>query len=116
MKEVYIPLVSALAGAVIGSLSAIATVYIQGLLQNKRERTRLALEVAMQDQKHMAEHAKGGTIIYPLSVWVYFHWKLIDLIERNKLTPDSLRKLQESLKEVLEVVDENKEIEKPKQA
>ena len=106
MSEVYIPLLSALAGAIIGSLSSIVSVYVQGRLQNRRERTKLALEVAIQDQKHMLTQAKAGEKIYPLSVWAYYHWKLIDLIDRNKLTPDSMKKLQQQLMEMLKAVDD----------
>jgi hypothetical protein len=105
MNELYNPLL-VIIGAIVGSLSSIATVYVQGRLQNRRERTRLAVETAIQDQKHMTEHANVGEKIYPLSVWVFYHWQLIDLIARNKLTPNSMRKLQQLLIEMLKAVDE----------
>jgi hypothetical protein len=38
MDPIYVPLLSALAGAVVGSLSSIATIFIQAKLGARRER------------------------------------------------------------------------------
>lgn len=106
MSEVYVPLLSALGGAIIGSLASVGSVYVQGLLERKRQLTKLALEVAIQDQKTMIAQSGAGAKIYPLSIFAYFHWTLVNLIERNKLTPDALKELQAKLEEMLKVVDQ----------
>ena len=75
MNDVYIPLLSALAGALIGSFSSIATVWIQAKLQNKRELTKIATEAAIEDYRIAYDFKKvrGNVELRPLSAWSYFH-------------------------------------------
>jgi hypothetical protein len=49
MDPIYVPLLSALAGAIIGSLSSIATILIQAKISDRRERLRQAALLAMEE-------------------------------------------------------------------
>jgi hypothetical protein len=51
MDPIYVPLLSALAGAIIGSLSSIATILIQANISDRRERLRQAASLAMEEYK-----------------------------------------------------------------
>ena len=93
MNPIYVPLLSALAGALIGSLTSIATIYIQGRTSERRERIRQASTMAMEQLKLQAEHAPPGTGIFPISIYLHNQLAVLDALEKNKLTPDRLREI-----------------------
>ena len=95
MKDIYIPLFSALGGAVIGSLASILTIWIQSHFQNKRDRNRLAIEAAIEDHKAAVEVAKGHqqAQLAPLTAFIHYHFKYLQLHENNELTEEAICKL-----------------------
>jgi hypothetical protein len=93
MDPIYVPLLSALAGAVIGSLSSIATIYIQAKVGERRERIRQAAMLALEDVKLQVAHAKPGTAVFPITIYLHHQLAVLKAIEENDLTPDRLRKI-----------------------
>ena len=93
MDPVYVPLLSALAGAIIGSLSSIATILIQAKIGERRERVRQAAMLALEELKIQMSHAAPGTAIFPISIYLHHQLAILNAIEENDLTPERLRKI-----------------------
>jgi len=98
MDAVYVPLFSALGGALIGSAASIATILIQLRSQERKESIRLATEMASEDYRNQVDaikHNESGGRIAPLSTFVHYQVGLLRLIEDDNLTPENLIKLTE---------------------
>jgi hypothetical protein len=93
MDPVYVPLLSALAGAIIGSLSSIATILIQAKIGERRERVREAAMMALEEYKIRVEHATPGSSVFPFSMYLHHQLAMLKAIEEDDLTPDRLRKI-----------------------
>jgi hypothetical protein len=69
MDPIYVPVLAALSGALIGSLSSIGTIYIQTRISSRRERIKQAVELAIEDHRAAREVAKmngaGRTVMLP---------------------------------------------------
>jgi hypothetical protein len=118
--ETYIPLISGLIGAIIGALASIMTIIVQSRAQNKRERTRMAAQLAIEDYKMSIEMAvKSGlrVSVTPPTAYLHYHMKLMDLLEKGSLDPDTLRQITEENKKIIdEIKILNKEREAQKKA
>jgi hypothetical protein len=93
MNPIYVPLLSALAGAIIGSAASIATILIQANVADRRERVRQATALALEDLKFQVEHAAPGTGIVPISIYLRHHLAVLNAIEENDFTPERFRKI-----------------------
>jgi hypothetical protein len=93
MNSIYIPLLSALGGAIIGSLSSIATIFVQAKVAERRERIRQAALMAMEEYKVQVQNAPDGGKVYPVSAYLHHHLAILEAVEENDLTPDRLRKI-----------------------
>jgi hypothetical protein len=93
MDPVYVPLLSALVGAFIGSMSSIAVMFIQTRASERRERIRQAMTIAFEDLKLQMAHAKPGPLFAPISTYLYHQLAVLKAIEDNDVTPERLRKI-----------------------
>jgi hypothetical protein len=93
MDAVYLPLLSALAEAIIGSAASITTVVIQARIGERRERIRQAMTLALEDFKLQIAHAKPGTVFPPISTFLYHQLAVLKAIEDDDFTPERLRKI-----------------------
>jgi len=103
--ENYIPLLSGLIGALIGASASIATIIVQSRSQNKRERIKMAAQIAMEDVKISMEIAlKSGkrTAIPAPTVYLHYHMKLMELLENNNLDSITLRLLTEENRKIID--------------
>jgi hypothetical protein len=75
MDPVYVPLLSALVGAIIGSASSVAAIFIQARFSERRERIRQAMNLALEEIKLQAAHAPPGTAIFPSPFTFTTNWK-----------------------------------------
>jgi hypothetical protein len=89
-----------LLGAVVGGLSSFAAVWIQSRKQDRRERLRHAAELALADYNFRAKH----TDTMAMSVFLAYQVNLMDLIERDKLTPETFRALSADHDELIDTV------------
>ncbi len=105
MEATYVPLISALVGAVIGSLSSIGIILIQSHFQNKREITKHAIELPLEDFKIRLEHIKevGGRAL-PLAVFIHYHINLMRLATKDELTPEALEHLSARQEELIQAI------------
>jgi hypothetical protein len=92
MDPIYVPLFSALAGAIIGSLSSIATILIQAKISDRRERLRQAALLAMEEFKIQIEHGRGKFVL-PFSSFLHHHIATLQAVEEGNLTPERLRQI-----------------------
>jgi hypothetical protein len=93
MDPIYVPLLSALAGAIIGSASSIATIVFQAKIGERRERIRQATMLALEEMKIQLAHATPGTAVFPISVYLNHQLAILKAVEENDLTPERLRKI-----------------------
>jgi len=99
MAPEYISLLSALAGALIGGLASVGGIFISGRLESRRQLTRLAYEAGQADFKLALENAGNGgpRRVMPLTSFIYFHVKYMQLIEGGSLSKESLEKLRKEV-------------------
>lgn len=109
--NIYVPLISALMGALVGAAASVITVIVQAHFQNKRELVKEAIALALEDWKARLAIVtlKGGAAL-PLAVFVQYHTKLIQLAEEGQINSETVRALNEEqellIKTIREVNDE----------
>jgi len=84
----WTPLIAGFVGAMIGSLTSIVTLIIQNTAQNRRESQRLIFDTAWKDYELRFRYASKDTpqrAAFP--VILAYHHKMIDLLEKGKLSP-----------------------------
>ncbi|MEP7154106.1 MAG: hypothetical protein ABI856_20570 [Nitrospira sp.] len=104
----YLPLLSGLIGALIGAGASVAAQMIQARSQNKRDRTKLIVDMALADQRHKFEIAAKGCLamtLYPLPVFVHYHAGLLTLLESNAMTPETLKTLKEENGKIIDMLE-----------
>jgi hypothetical protein len=99
--EPYLSLVAALVGALIGAAASVATIIVQSKFQARRDLVKEAVGLALEDWKTRFGVLKeiGGEAL-PLSVFVHYHLKALELAENGGLTPEAIRKLSAEQEQV----------------
>ena len=106
MKE-YLPIITGFLGAIIGAAASVVTIYLQNSAQNKRDRIKLASELAIEDFKlalKMAETSGKPHTVLPIAVYVHFHTKLLEALDAGELDEEKIHELTESNKKVIKAV------------
>ncbi len=106
--ENYIPLLSGFIGALIGAFASIVTIIVQSRAQSRRERIRMAAQIAIEDLKMSIETAsKSGkrASIQPPTVYLHYHMKLMELLENNRLDAVTLRLLTEENRAIIDSLE-----------
>lgn len=89
MKD-WIPLLTGLAGALIGSGTMVLTLWLKEKWTYKREVRKLALEMARSDYE--GQPRDRPNVVTPLPVLVNYYLKLTDHVERNSVVDADLFK------------------------
>ena len=114
-SEVMIPLIAALVGALIGSLTSIATMWFQQRAQSRRERLKVASELAMQDYKNSLELAKTGgkgARVFPVATYQHFHYEILTALDEGNLNRNELHRIKERNHDLMRAFEEvNRSIE-----
>jgi hypothetical protein len=92
MDPIYVPLLSALGGAIIGSAVSIATIVVQAKIGDRRERIRQATMLALEDLKLRLAHGYTGTV-FPISIYLHYQLAILDAAEKNELTPERIQQI-----------------------
>jgi hypothetical protein len=101
--------VAALLGVAVTSAASIVTLWTRERSERRRERIRLAVQAGIEDHKQAMEMAKlhdSVTEVAPLSGFIHYHAHVLDLLERNQMTPDNLRTLAAEQERLYEVARE----------
>ncbi len=112
MTDVYVPLLSALVGALIGATASVLTVWVQARIGDRRERLRHVADLAQQDYRLRLELAqKSGRSVScpPLVVFLHYHMELMQLLETGRLTPEALREVSEKNQALIASIKEKTE-------
>ena len=93
--EQYIPVLSGLAGALLGALASALAVFVNGHLETRRQLSRLAYEAALKDWQGAVDLASNGgpRIVLPLTSYIYFHVHYMELVSNGKVTKETLEQL-----------------------
>lgn len=96
--NVWLPLLTGLIGALIGSAGSVITIYLQMRSQRKREILKIASEVALEEYKSklkIVEASGQDAIIWPICTYVHYHTKIIEAIFDGKLDEKKYRAIFE---------------------
>jgi hypothetical protein len=105
--ENYIALLSGFIGALIGSISSLAGIWIQARFQDRSTMMNLSTQLALEDYKNARDRvsSKGGYLL-PLVAYVHYHHELMNLILVNKLNQESVKLLRERNKQVVDSINQ----------
>jgi len=100
--SVWIPVLAALSGALIGSVAPVVVGLINARAAARVERLRLAVQLAVEDHKHMTtvaqDNAKRSPVkigIPPISAVLAYHLKVMDALQESGcLTPEDFVELR----------------------
>ncbi len=116
MDQSMVALISGGIGAVIGSASSIAVILIQAHYQNKRDRTKLAIELALAEMKLQLDtlkETKRSGKLDPPSSFIHFYLELMKHVDEGDLTPEIIKAIMVKNQEISKVINEiNSQIEK----
>lgn len=95
--SVWIPLLAALGGALIGAAASITAIIVQSRISDRRQRMQAVMATALEHYKNkqeLAKHTGQAWVDLPLVTYVHYHSELLKLLERGELTPDTLEELE----------------------
>lgn len=93
-----------LIGAVIGALASVGGMYVQQKQQNRRDRLKIAVDLAIQEYSRDLELAKaknGGAFVAPLDSYVICHANLLDALAEGIVTPEKIREMTSERDKIL---------------
>jgi hypothetical protein len=116
--EFWIPLLSALGGALVASITTVATLLIQAKRDDRRHMREVASRLALEDRNAHIELAKQGgpQAILPIAVYFSHHLQILEAAADGKLSAEKfseISKLDEELR--LAVFRRENEIEESAQ-
>lgn len=98
-----------LIGALVGSVSSFAGIWIQSRHQHKREMTKMVMESATKDRDHLfdlaAKSGKGGPLP-PVVLFVHYHAELFKLMGKGQLNQKRLKKLHGENMEIWRLIQQ----------
>ena len=105
MKPEYIALLAGFVGALVGGGFSVLTIYIQLKSEAKKERLRLASELAVKGYQSHVDIAVGrGGVVPPLAAYLMFNVDLLDALYKGKIDKPTLEKIYDSNKEISELI------------
>src|SRR5262245_46374495 len=94
--DVYVPLLSALGGAIIGSAATVFTVWLQLRSQGRRERVRQATELVLSERTMLLEIAskeKRRIVLPPASLAINHYSETLSAIEKGRFSRQTMRQI-----------------------
>lgn len=92
--------IAALLGVGLTASASLGALLVQQRSESRRDRIRLAVQAALEDQKILYQSGKDaiqGTgrtfFMQPLSASIHYHAKVIELLDEGRLNEESLRAL-----------------------
>lgn len=98
MDQSLIALISGLVGALIGAASSVGAIVIQSHYQSRRELRRMAFDAAIADCQQAFEAAKAlkrEAEVAPLTAYIHFHVRYLELLEQGRLNSETLKALKD---------------------
>ena len=104
----FLPLIAGFIGALIGALGSAFTIYIQQKFQAKRDKVKLASEMAMFNLGFMYKHAADNNRtakIYPVSVFQYYHHAILTALESGSISADDIKEINLKRNELMNEIE-----------
>lgn len=100
-------------GAIIGAGASLIGLAIQQHYQTKRERVKLASDLALSDYQYSIEVFKhtGRGKISPVCAHVIYHSWVLDEMAKGKIDKEKMEKIIEEFKELMEVFPNDELVE-----
>jgi hypothetical protein len=118
--NVWLPVVSALGGALIGSLAPITVGLLNSHAEARRERLRLAVQLALEDYKHLRADAveaarRTGKLagVSPIAAVFAYHADVLNTFnKKGELTPEDLVQLNKRAEATYDTIlaEQDKEV------
>ena len=111
--NVWIPLLSALIGAVIGAASSIGAMWVQQRAQSRREKLKLASEMALADHRGAYEAAAAAGVkgqLLPIMTWQHLHFEVLSALESGKLTTEDIERIWAENQQIEQVLKRYSEL------
>ena len=107
--EFWVPLLSALAGALIGSVTSIATMVIQSRRDEVRHLREVAVELALAEHTLHVEIAKAkGQPVLPITAYVAHHLRAMNMARKGYLSPEDMVNLSMGAQELSDALRADK--------
>ena len=105
MTPEYIALLAGFIGALVGGGFSVLTIYIQLKSEAKKERLRLASELAIKGyQSHVDIAVERGGTVPPLAAYLMFNVDLLNALDKGGLDKPTLEKIYDSHKDISELI------------
>jgi hypothetical protein len=113
-SEIWLPVASALGGALIGSIAPVVVGWIQTRAEARRERLRLAVQLGIEDHKHLFGRAEALSTTHkrrvgvpPLSAIVQYHMSVLLILSKHEaLKPNDFVELRNQSKAVFKALSD----------
>ena len=94
MKDAWVPLLAALAGGLIASLTNLVSLFFNARAERRRELTRLAVQAAVEDHKVLLAWTESRRprqfAIPPLAYNIQFHWRMLRLLDKGSPSREAI--------------------------
>jgi len=95
---------AAFLGAIIGAAISLLGLLIQQWFQNKRDRVRIAADLAMKDYQNdleIAKNTEGGRTVAPVSSYVIYHARILEALSKGKINSEEIKKITKERDDIL---------------
>ena len=99
--------IAALAGAAIGAVASIGATWVQQRHQTRRERLKIATDLALADFNHTVDRLKGqpgGGPLLPIASYVAYHLDALDALAAGRFDADEVARIEERQRKLLEAL------------
>jgi hypothetical protein len=96
--------IAGLLGTITGAPASGIGVYVQQKFQSRRERQRMAVDLAMQEYSRDLDLAKATNrvaFVAPLASYVICNANLLDAISEEEITPEKIKELSKKNGDIL---------------
>ncbi|WP_169194946.1 hypothetical protein [Devosia sp. MC1541] len=109
--EFWVPLLSALMGALVGAASSVATMIVQAHRDDARHTRETAVTLALAEHTLHVDLAKGngGQSILPITAYFTHHLHALNLARKGSLSADDMKALNAQMAEINRVLREGQE-------
>jgi hypothetical protein len=96
---------AALIGAAVGAAGSFGVMWIQQRQQTKRERLKIAADLALADynvQVDLAKRRGQPSRLPPISAFVMYHAEYLDELAKGEITPEIVQRLNKRQEQLIE--------------
>lgn len=114
MEGQFSLLLSGFIGAILGGAFSLAGIWVQQRLQTKRERTKLATEIALKQYQYTIEEKQTPLerkMVPPFVVWQHINLRVLEAMDSGKLDEATIYQIWKESDELEQTLAAFREIE-----